>query len=530
MDKENLFHRSVLLSIAVISGIVVLVTIYDAVVLGVYYKYHFFVSLILITFLKVLSSYEPLKQLKAKHLKWVIRININLGMLISCVCYLCLPAIGKDNILSSDIILRPIKNNVWEVKFDLDSMQLLRVYELAGFEDEELEDQIYSLKLYYKGGFNSNRKMDGIGMIKWQNGNFFFGNFKNGVRKSGLYFFNDGFVKISYTNYYKQDSAYFDYYHTIYYDTDGYCFHGKTTKGSKEGWGYLYFPNGQRKYNLYKNDKCIMCYDLIPKNTFVGYINKITNRGYGRYYYAQGGYYQGNFKNGMFHGKGALISNKLDTIICRTWNMEHPDSVYKMKYPENIKIKLKSITPKTKQIQDSLYNNKLKKKRIEEENRMTEKMNAEKARKDFSAFYKPTEQEISLRKKIGIDKTYKFIPVPDANNRKIIKYTGDLLLGKYPHGKGRAEYENGDIYDGEWINGLREGYGEAYYFGGDTYKGKWKAGKRTGKGYYKNVDEYTIKGSFLNGYPHGVAIMYYRNSRIFNGKWDNGRPLIKEDD
>ena len=42
--------------------------------------------------------------------------------------------------------------------------------------------------------------------------------------------------------------------------------------------------------------------------------------------------------------------------------------------------------------------------------------------------------------------------------------------GEY-HGKGKLTYADGSYYDGEWVNGLKEGYGEEFYRGGTQYKG-----------------------------------------------------------
>ena len=38
------------------------------------------------------------------------------------------------------------------------------------------------------------------------------------------------------------------------------------------------------------------------------------------------------------------------------------------------------------------------------------------------------------------------------------EYNGELQSGK-PHGKGRTTYKNGNIYEGEYEKGLRQGFG-----------------------------------------------------------------------
>ena len=44
--------------------------------------------------------------------------------------------------------------------------------------------------------------------------------------------------------------------------------------------------------------------------------------------------------------------------------------------------------------------------------------------------------------------------------------------------KARQEYVNGDIYDGEWVDGKREGRGVYVYKNGNKYVGEFVAGMR----------------------------------------------------
>lgn len=50
------------------------------------------------------------------------------------------------------------------------------------------------------------------------------------------------------------------------------------------------------------------------------------------------------------------------------------------------------------------------------------------------------------------------------------------------------EYKNGRVYEGEWLNDLRNGQGSEKYTNGDTYVGQFQDGKAHGKGIYTWMD------------------------------------------
>ena len=59
--------------------------------------------------------------------------------------------------------------------------------------------------------------------------------------------------------------------------------------------------------------------------------------------------------------------------------------------------------------------------------------------------------------------------------------------------KARQEYVNGDIYDGEWVDGKREGRGVYVYKNGNKYVGEFVAGMREGFGVFMMAD-YSMGG------------------------------------
>ncbi len=48
------------------------------------------------------------------------------------------------------------------------------------------------------------------------------------------------------------------------------------------------------------------------------------------------------------------------------------------------------------------------------------------------------------------------------------------------HGKGVYKWRNGEKYEGEYVNGLRQNQGKYYFVSGAYYKGGWLNGLQDG--------------------------------------------------
>jgi hypothetical protein len=78
-------------------------------------------------------------------------------------------------------------------------------------------------------------------------------------------------------------------------------------------------------------------------------------------------------------------------------------------------------------------------------------------------------------------------------------YEGEWKDGEM-NGKGKLTFSNGDIYEGEFVRGEREGIGTYYYTEkGDVYKGSWKSGYKDGSGTYGYKNGKVIKGIWERG-------------------------------
>jgi hypothetical protein len=106
-------------------------------------------------------------------------------------------------------------------------------------------------------------------------------------------------------------------------------------------------------------------------------------------------------------------------------------------------------------------------------------------------------------------------------------YTGHFVAGK-PHGPNSVfEYSNGDRYEGPYVDGLKDtGDGSShvdavYTFkkDGSVYSGPFKANVREGHGAVMQwPDGRRYEGSFLKGKKHGIGTMHKKD-----GRWDTIR-------
>ena len=85
-------------------------------------------------------------------------------------------------------------------------------------------------------------------------------------------------------------------------------------------------------------------------------------------------------------------------------------------------------------------------------------------------------------------------------------YNGEFILDDngsddyIPQGKGTAVYSNGDKYEGDFVNGIREGDGIYYWKEGEKYIGKYKNNERNGYGEFYDISGRVIqKGMYING-------------------------------
>ena len=91
-------------------------------------------------------------------------------------------------------------------------------------------------------------------------------------------------------------------------------------------------------------------------------------------------------------------------------------------------------------------------------------------------------------------------------------------------GRAQVQYPNGDVYDGYFKNGLRDGQGTMTYpEAGTKYEGEWKNNLKDGIGKMTFGVEGEYTGHFTEGQRCGEGVYKYLKTKdLYSGSWKNG--------
>ena len=168
-------------------------------------------------------------------------------------------------------IKNQLKNEIRHISFDSPDYQNISPFKIINVEDGETQ--------YYKGSFNYKGECTGEGI--WLNNyNIYYGNFRDDK------FNGQG----------------------VFMNTRGDYFFGEWENGVPNGKGFIVF-NGMKAYegNFRDGQKCGEGEEYFPDgDKYVGEFMNNNRDGRGRYQYAGGAFYEGNMKNSKFDGDGVF--------------------------------------------------------------------------------------------------------------------------------------------------------------------------------------------------------------------------------
>jgi len=102
-----------------------------------------------------------------------------------------------------------------------------------------------------------------------------------------------------------------------------------------------------------------------------------------------------------------------------------------------------------------------------------------------------------------------------------VRYEGEYLDSK-KHGKGKLYYSQGDFYDGDFVCDKKTGKGTYIWANGDKYKGEFIDDKTSGFGEFSWADGDTYSGNFLNDSREGNGVYRWTNGDTYTGEYKNG--------
>ena len=75
-------------------------------------------------------------------------------------------------------------------------------------------------------------------------------------------------------------------------------------------------------------------------------------------------------------------------------------------------------------------------------------------------------------------------------------------------GVGLIKYVDGSFYNGNFLNGMKNGFGKFQFNDGESYTGMWFQNKRNGKARYEWNNGDVFEGSFKNNKPLEGKLKY----------------------
>ena len=378
--------------------------------------------------------------------------------------------------------------NKFGITFDdyKNNSKKIKIGGLNGYGKEYISE---THKLIFEGKY-LNGKKNGKGIEYFENGKKKLeGEFLNGELFEGIIYDKDGNEEIRIENGIGRKL----------YDNGLIQFEGKYLNEKKwNGKGYTYY--GIEIYEIKNGNGYIREYYPDGSLLFKGnYINGEKN-GEGKEYDHGKLLFEGHYKNGIRNGEGR-------------------------EYFDNLRIQFEGEYLNGNRCKGTVYHSdgsELYK--LKDENKSPEQND------DSLKFYrnnigKSTFLNLLLLEYSNFGNCYEFFNYKIYREEKDSKgqliYEGEFMNGKRD-GKGK-EYNNGElIYEGEYIKGVREGKGKEYNNGELIYEGEYIKGVKDGKGKEYNYGELIFEGEYINGLRNGKGKQYFFNELIFEGEYMDG--------
>ncbi len=324
----------------------------------------------------------------------------------------------------------------------------------------------------YVGGFK-NGKMHGNGIYVYSYGTIYVGGYKDGIWH--------GHGKLT--------------------QLDGYEYVGFWDEGKKSGEGEEHLKNGDK---------------------YKGWFKDGTYEGTGIYTFRNGSKYEGSFRNGMREGYGVLIFPTGSSYDGHWHNDEmHGYGMYKFpngdQYAGEFKKNERNGYGSSILTNGGAYTGYWKDSQMHGQG-ILQYSSGEKTEGVF------LNGKIHLAKKVKLTNPNNFPPCPKANTNKSkdkekpFEWNNCWGLFRYEN---KFSLKRGDVYEGEWRNGLKHGLGTYYWSFGQKYVGQWKSDKADGYGRLTTANGDIYVGSVREFLRSGFGINISASGDRTEGLWEN---------
>lgn len=104
-----------------------------------------------------------------------------------------------------------------------------------------------------------------------------------------------------------------------------------------------------------------------------------------------------------------------------------------------------------------------------------------------------------------------------------VRYVGFRDEDGHANGEGKAIYENGDEYEGYFIDGEKKGRGKYTWVNGDWYEGNFEGGPSGFGARYWSESGETFLGEWKNGERNGLGVLHYQNDTYEVEVWKDDK-------
>lgn len=257
------------------------------------------------------------------------------------------------------------------------------------------------------------------------------------------------------------------------------------------------WDNDNREIHL-KSNKSFYAEPMLTNLSTNSYIANV------KYVYDNGTVYEGQLRNGVYHGK----DNKI----------VFPDgTVYQGDFINGVIHGQGKYTA----INGDIYEGSFENNQYKGYGKYTY-VNGDVIEGEFDGDKLAKDTVVYVRYKATNEKDYIKSKKWDREIKGVDTYSFNFDHTKY-NGTADVVFSNGTRYVGSISNNTFNGQGTIFYPNGDTYKGNWVSNQKTGKGKYTYYNNTVYDGYFLNNKYEGEGKFYYANGDIYDGTWKDGK-------